>query len=123
MLPFGLSLKNSLKVHNLFHDLLNKVSDIVLKLPNYRELKDDPEIVLLICNLVENFMTKNVSKIDKKDLVICIYENVFGELSNDEKTALEIHIQFLYNNKTIKRQKFYKIIGYIVYDYIKRRFL
>ena len=123
MLPYGMTFKNSVKVHNLFHDLLNRVSDIVVKIPNYKELKGDPEILLLICNLVENMMTKNSSKIDKKDLAICIVENIFGELTDAEKTALDTNIQFLYNNNKIKKQKFYKVIGYYVIDYIKRKFL
>jgi hypothetical protein len=123
MLPYGMTFKNTVKVHNLFHDLLNKVSDIIVKIPNYKDLKGDPEILLLICNLVENMMTKNSSKIDKKDLAICVYENIFGELTDEEKISLDTNIQFLYNNNKIKKQKLFKIVGYYVFDYIKRRLL
>lgn len=123
MLPYGMKLKNTLKVHNIFHDLLNKVSETISKLPDYKSLKGDPETLKLICCLVENEMSKNTSKIDKKDLVICIVESVFGDLTENEKTNLDTQIQFLHNNGQIKKEKFYKIVGFYLFDYIKRRFL
>lgn len=115
LLPLGLKLHNTLKAHNIFHTLLNKATEIVKHIPSYEDLKDDPELLLLIVNIVENIMRKNKYGIDKKDLVLCIYDNLFS-LTEEEKTTLEKQIQFLHDNKKIQKVPLLRI----VWSYLKK---
>jgi len=121
-LPFGLKLKFTLKIHDQFNSILKDVYDIITKIPEYKELKDDPEFLTLICCLVENMMGKNKLKIDKCDLVICIYDKLFS-ITDDEKDKLKPMIQYLWNNGKIKKQKYYKLAFHYVGDWVARKFL
>ena len=62
-IPFGLSLKNTLKAHIKFHEILNDITKIIKSIHAVEDLKHDPELLLLICNLIENTMTNNKSKL------------------------------------------------------------
>ena len=75
----------------------------IQKIPNCQILKNDVEILLHICNLIENLISKNKQKIDKKQLVIDIMVQVFYLNSDVEKDAVEKQIQFLYDNKLITK--------------------
>jgi len=82
-LPFGLSLKNTLQGHFTFHNTVKEIGDIIRSIHAVEDLKHDPELLLLICNLIENTIIKNKWKIDKKELAISIHDDVFGD--SDEK--------------------------------------
>jgi hypothetical protein len=122
-LPFGLELKNSLHAHSTFFTLLNETSDIIKSIPEYAKLKGNPELILLLCRILEIKMTTNTTGIDKKELVLCIYQNVFGEMTDDDKAVLKSNVQFLYDNKKIKPASVLKSTLAFGSDYIKRKFL
>jgi hypothetical protein len=121
-LPYFLSYKNSLKLHVLYYETLDAVSDIVKKIPRFELLEYDNELLLVICRLVEiKVSSKKVYKIDKKQLVVDIYANIFGKTNFDVKKKLRSDIQFLYDNKTIKGSNTFKKVAFYTIDYIKRR--
>lgn len=121
-IPFGLSLKNTLKAHIKFHEILNDITKIIKSIHAVEDLKHDPELLLLICNLIENTMTNNKSKLDKKELALSIHDNIFND-TDDEKADLRRKIQFFYDNNKIKKQKWYKLVMTYSLDWIKRRFI
>jgi hypothetical protein len=122
-LPFGLKFKNTLGVHQKFNSVISKITEIIKEVPNHQDLKNDPELLLLICNLVENFFyTRNKNKIDKRDIVICILDDLYN-ITDEEKTVYEQQIQFLHNNNQIKKQPLHQIIGHYIIDWLNRRFL
>jgi hypothetical protein len=57
-LPFGLDLKNSLQSHTTFYSLLQEISDIIKQIPKFAKLEGNPELILLICRILEVKMTK-----------------------------------------------------------------
>jgi hypothetical protein len=96
-----LSINNSGKSTILKNEIVDFILKDIQKIPNSQSLKNDVEILLHICNLIENLISKNKQKINKKQLVIDIMTQVFYLNSDDEKNALEKQIQFLYDNKLI----------------------
>ena len=105
----GITIKNSLQKHTLYYNLLD---DIVKKLSteikSIDKLRLDPELSLLICNLVENSIkTGNKNKIDKKQLVIQILAQLFN-LNDSEQVIISQQIDFLIANNKIKKVKMLK---------------
>jgi len=100
----SLSVANSAKKDILKVEIIDFVVKDLQKIPNYQSLKNDIEILLHICNIVENLISKNKGKIDKKQLVVDIFNQVFF-LNETEKLALEKQIQFLFDNKLITKIK------------------
>lgn len=93
----------------------------VKSLPDFNTLKLNPELILLVCNLVEEGVKKKFN-IDKKDLVMKVLDNIFKYTEN-EKRQIDDQIEFLHSTKKIKKVKFViKIIHYVL-DWIQRRFL
>jgi hypothetical protein len=105
----GITIKNSLQKHTLYYNLLD---DIVKKLSteikSIDKLRLDPELTLLICNLIENSITTgNKNDIDKKELVIKILTQLFN-LSDSEQAIISQQIDFLIANNKIKKVKMIK---------------
>jgi hypothetical protein len=122
-LPAGLFLKNTLNVHYTFHEILDKIHTVITSIKHFEDLKTNPELLLLVCRLIEvNLPDNKQMKLDKKDLALQIMNKLFS-LTDDEKDATSKQIQFLYDNKKIKAVKWYNAIYYSVKEYIKRRIL
>ena len=107
---------------NKRHSLLNEVCEIIQTIPNVKELKTDPEFLLLVCRIIENKMGKNKQNIDKKDLVISILDKIFT-LTEQEKEMFRSNIQFLYDNNKIKKVSIVKLAILYVGEWVSRRFL
>ena len=99
----NLSINNSSKSTILKNEIMDFILKDIQKIPNFQMLKNDVEILLHICNLIENLISKNKQKIDKKQLVIDIMCQVFYLNSDVEKDAVAKQIQFLYDNKLISK--------------------
>jgi hypothetical protein len=105
--------KNRLNSHVLEQDILKQLIDKIGNIPNITKLKSDIELILYLCNVVENIIKKN-DKINKKELVLNVLDGVF-QLSDDEKRLISETIDFLSNNGKIKAvtlsKKVFKSIG------------
>jgi hypothetical protein len=113
--------KRQLARSDLEKRLIDILQEKVKSLPSYEELRLNPELILLCCNLIENG-TKQKDMVDKKLLCINVLDNVFG-YNNAEKRQLDDTIEFLWATKKIKRIPLIKKIIYYLIDLIKRRFL
>ncbi len=112
--------------HNLKHDLVSfetkeKIKKRLLEFPNYEQYKLDSEYLLLCCNLIENLVKKS-HKINKKDLCLTIYKEIF-QLSDDDSKTVEANIEFLFNNKKFKKVSYYKLFKTGICEWIKRKIL
>jgi hypothetical protein len=115
--------KRSLLVSDVEKQLSDIIETRIKALPNYLEHKLNPELILLACNLVENGVKdKNVSKINKKSLVIKILQTVFT-LNPAEIKQLDNVIEFLHSNKKIKLVGVVKKIRIVGKDWLKRKLL
>jgi hypothetical protein len=50
--------KNKINSHVVFNNTVKQIVEEIQKIPKYNELKGNPEIVLMVCNCVENIITK-----------------------------------------------------------------
>lgn len=113
--------KRQLAKSDLEKRLINILEDRIKSLPSYEELRLNPELILLCCNLIENGCDKK-DLVDKKVLCIDVLHNIFN-YTNAEKKQVDDTIEFLWATKKIKRIPLLKKIIYYIIDIIKRRFL
>lgn len=120
----NVKMKHSLAIHNKEENIKHEIVKYIREIPNYLLLVDDPELLLWVCNVVENAYTEYVDKVkpDKKELVTTIMTLAFN-LQKQEQDKLDKAIQFLWNNKKIKRTAIVKKVGRCFYSWLERRIL
>ena len=92
--------KHTLQVAKHKTDLKSAIVAKVEEIDNYKALKFDNELLIFVCNCIENALDV---RMDKKVLALQIYEQLFEELSQDDKSILSSSIEFLWSNKLIKK--------------------
>jgi len=105
----------------------NKIKALVLEklqeIPEINKLKSgnyvDQELVIFICNSIENIIKKDYG-IDKK-LFVCEIINEIFNLTEIEKNVLHESIQFIFDNGLIRKIPTSKKTGKIIWNYIKRK--
>lgn len=120
-MTLGVIYKRHLAKLNLEKELLSVLEEKIKGLPNYQELKLNPEMVLLCCNIIENSVSKK-DKVPKRDLAVRVLSNVFNYSAVDKKSVEDL-IEFLHSNKRIKKIKVLKKIWLFLEDWIRRKFL
>jgi len=117
-------LKNNLEKHFVFNNTVASLHEKLNTIHDISKLRLDPELTLLVCNLVENTVgDNNKMKLDKKELVVLILAKVFTDITDAEKESVKTQIEFLFNNGKIKKVKTSKKVWYYFKEWIKRRFL
>ena len=97
--------KNNLKNLSDAAQLKQMVCCKIQSIPNFQSLKGDAY------NILENYhVDVNAKKIDKKELVVNAFVELFS-LNDDEKLTLNNTIQFLFDHKKIKQIKKVVVIG------------
>ncbi len=96
----------------LQHDIV----DHIKQLKNYGTLKFDTKLILDVCNIIENskVIKKSKQKIDKKKVVIEIFDMVFNTLDPDAKNTIGDIIDFLHVDGKIKVESYLKWISKIL---------
>ena len=95
-------LKRNVLKHQSRHQLVHDVVDVVNGIQTVDNLKRDPELLLFICNLIEN--GECPKDIERNELIVEVYKQLFPELNNDVDVAqLMALIEFLKSNKKIKK--------------------
>ena len=94
--------KYKLKSKIFKSDLSNEIIKRILEFENRSSLRNDPELLKFICDLVENGVKKtdDKNKVDKKELVLEIYCKIFN-LNENEKKHIGEQIEFLCDNDLI----------------------
>lgn len=113
--------KRQLARSDLEKRLIDILEQKVKSLPSYQELRINPELILLCCNLIENGCERK-DQVDKKLLCINVLDSIFS-YNNDEKKVIDDTIEFLWATKRIKKIPLVKKIIYYIIEIIKRRFL
>jgi hypothetical protein len=118
---------NPLPQVKLKHSLVNFVSEnttvkqivehIKLKFENYTLLKNDLEFLEHVLAIVKNIISKKIT-VDKKEIVKIIYQQLFN-LNDSEILILHKQIEYLINNKIVKKIKY----SQKVLKYVKKNFL
>jgi len=116
--------KNKLKSHNIYYTLINQISDLITKIPEFNKLRCETELVRTVCNMIENsnIPKNNLDglKIDKKQLVLDCLQRVFN-YNEQEKQIISAMIDFLISNKFVKKLSYYKLSKNFLKKYIKTK--
>jgi hypothetical protein len=89
------------------------IADRIKSIPNYQSLRLSLDVVLLICNCIENLVYENGIKAKdqphhfKKDLALNVYKHL-DWIKDDDKQFLVNSIQFLWSSGRIKKIPFVK---------------
>ena len=114
-----ISLKNSLVKDQRIADLNIVVKDKIASLPPNVSYKNNSELILYVCKLVENVICKK-DGINKKDLVINILRPLLGLNDAEAKLTGEI-IEFLHSNGLIQRIKQAKKLKSSIVSWFKKK--
>jgi hypothetical protein len=114
--------KNTLADHIVINTLKNDLVKYIESIPNYTALKNDVELLKLLCNKIENIPKKNQTNLDKAATIIDIMSTVFS-LSDSEKASLNKIITFLINNKHIKPATLIKTAKTAISAWVKKKIL
>ena len=110
----SLKLENSLALHNATLRIVKKVVCQVKELEQYEAKKFDSELTKAVCRLVDKLVRescvgdkpdlskKQAETIDKKAVVGLVLCEVFN-LSQEEKDVVDSQIDFILENKLLKR--------------------
>ena len=98
--------------HALFDDIkknviIQKIIAEIQKIPDYSKYRVDLELITFIINQVENMVTKKKQGVLKKDIVLTVFQKLFNTTPQEIK-LLSDSIDFLANNKRIKKLSIYK---------------
>lgn len=118
-LKFHKKLKTLDKVGEISKVVVDKIHSI----PRFNEeLRNDLELILHVCNIIENEFKQTPTKsIDKKQIVIDILDKIFS-LKPEEKQQLERHIEFLHSNNQIRKISYLEKIAFNLGAWCLRRF-
>ena len=97
--------------YDLFTNIkFNKLVEFIIKevqnIPEHQNLKNNFELVKLICNIIENKVVKK-DNIDKKAVVIEGLKRVFNLVEHEIKN-IDAFIEILHKNKKIKKLSYLK---------------
>ena len=107
----------------------NKVLERLTELPlEVRANKHNMELLSLVCNLIENAGINNKEKgdklkIDKKQLLIQVYNSLYGSITPADCELLSKNIEFLHDNGHIVKHATWKMMLYCIGDWFKRKVL
>ena len=97
--------KNSLKKREKRQKIKQAIKDKVMPIHDHTQLRQnssvEPELILMVCNCVENCIKKHAG-VDKKSFVIEIIEDIFSSLSHNEKENIAQQCQFFFDNALIE---------------------
>jgi hypothetical protein len=116
--------KNSLRLIEKKNKIKNLIKERITTISNYQSLRNgntiDQELVLMICNCVENLVKKKYG-IDKKQFVIEIVNDIFSGLNQIEVDNISNTCQFLFDNLLIQTVPIVDKAKYYVWNWIKRK--
>ena len=97
--------RNSLKTHYDFHQAVINISTKVMQIPNYLDVKFNPEFISLICDLMQNEIKddKSSTTVDKIELIIAIYKYIFPNITTTDLDVIRQNMVFFIDNKLIKK--------------------
>ena len=116
--------KNSLKRREKRQKIKQAIKEKVLSISDHQQLRTngviDPELILMVCNCVENTIKKK-SGVDKKSFVVEILGEIFQNLSQAEREHICHQCQFYFDNALIEVIPLVTKISSIGFNYLKSK--
>lgn len=103
----------SLHTYIVVNKLVEIIAERIKALPNYQNLRLSLDLVLLICNMIENLCFENNIKAKdqphnfKRDLALNVFKHL-DWVKEEDKQFLLNSIQFLWSSGRIKKISFWK---------------
>ena len=110
--------KNTLSLAAHKCDLTNAIVVRVKEIDNHQALKFDNELLIFVCNCIENALTKK--EIDKKEMCLDVFDKLFS-LNVQDKAVISSSMDFLCNNKLVERIPSIQKYSAILSHYIKNK--
>jgi hypothetical protein len=117
VVPLKANILNDYKRSEIKNKIISRVNELNLPISQY---KGDNEFLVLICNLIEYLIVKK-DNINKKDLVILIYNELFGPLTSEETETLKNNVDIIHLQKKIKKVSWWKLFKCGIYEYVKKK--
>jgi hypothetical protein len=115
-------LKRSVEKIKSESDLIVEIISLLNQIPNVSQLLKDPELILYICNLIENNSYCGNKKLDKKDIAVKIVIQLNPTMNNDSDVSLiKNMIDFLHSNRKIKKLSEVKKYGGLILNWLKKK--
>jgi hypothetical protein len=115
--------RNSLKQRQKQHKILNAIKEKIMSIHDYMSLKSNgsvnPELVLMVCNCVENTIKKHAG-LNKKEFVVEVLNSIY-QLSHQEMENVREQCQYNYDNHLIEIVPFTTKLASVLWNYIKRK--
>ena len=111
--------KNDLALKIKIDSIKSKIIERISKFDNLQSYRNNQELIVLICNSIEH-LTRGI-KINKLDLAISICDNLFVNLTDEEKVKITETINFIHQNGFIKRIPYYKLFCISAFEYFKSK--
>lgn len=105
------NLANEVKIQQIKEKIILRIGELKI---NDIKFKNNQDVLLLICNLVEHLVKDK--KIKKKELVLEILQAVYAP-TVAEKALIENNIEFLHSNKAIKKLSRFYLFCVGMYEY------
>jgi predicted CopG family antitoxin len=116
------SLKRQEKLHTIKQVIVNKIQrDVDISKLRENNIINN-ELILFCSNCVEELVKKSYS-INKKDFVIDILRTIFGSLNDSEVNQIKQHIEFVFENKLIKKVELNYKARIILWNWVQKKFL
>jgi hypothetical protein len=107
------------KVHHRILERITNLPDVI------RKDKHNMELLLMICNMVENSITntgkKDKLKIDKKALAIQVLGSLFGDLNPQDIETISKNIEYLHDNNQIEKFSALVVVTSTVVSWLKKK--
>ena len=111
--------KNDLALRIKVDTIKSKIVERISKFDNLQSYRNNQELIVLICNSIEH-LTRGI-KINKLDLAISICDNLFINLTDEEKDKIKDTINFIHQNGFIKKIPYYKLFCITLVEYFKSK--
>lgn len=114
--------KHSVKRHEFVFSLIKKLTDKVKSVEHFESLKMSPEITRTLASIVKeecsHLKKKDLAEIDGRHIVKEALKCVF-ELNDQELSQVDAQLDFLTDNKMIKKVSLKKRLGRILYALLR----
>ena len=111
-------LKNNLAADQKYKDTVSLIVNRIRSLPNFMTYRQDPEVLLLVCSLIEHLMDGD--KIDKEAMALDILNQIFC-LTPEEIDLVKTSIKFLLAHKRVKSLSSIYVGAKTVWAYLKKK--
>jgi hypothetical protein len=119
---FLVKTQNSLRCEQKKSKIKNLIIDKVKEFENLETYKLNSEFLTFICNIVENIVKKKY-KINKKEIVIEVYDKIFTNITYEEKLQICKNIDFIFDNNLITKIPLFKQIFEYFKTYVKKKII